>query len=361
MDSVRSLLSRRFKNNGCAAISVDAGAREALASFRSEIERKEISLSSHKSCPLCGNASGTLIAEKDRLGVPSRTIVCGGCRLVMNDSFLDSKSSELFYKKYWRRIQWGMDAEKNFALRTRPDSYAWKRLAFAALNLGPGLKGIQTVMEPGCGDGCNLLPYHLMGKDVLGCDYDEECLEAGRRTGMPLLQGDIRRLVDSNKKADLVILSHVVEHFIDVNQELGQVQRILRKGGYVYAEVPGIRNMNRPRSLLLSEDGLRSTNNFLEYLQFQHNYHFELRTLRRFFERRGFSFICGDEWVRAIFRYTDEPVRDKAGLDKISGSDMLEHLRQVEQDYLSIKNRLIVGARRALALGSRGLALFERY
>ncbi len=350
MNSVRSLLSKRYKNDGRISISVESAAREALAAFREEINCGNLTLSSHTSCPLCGNGSGILIGEKDRLGIPSRTVVCGNCRLVMNDAFLDHRSSELFYEKYWRRIQWGGDAEKNFMLRTRPDSYAWKRLAFLALNLGNDLKGIDTVMEPGCGDGCNLLPYYLMGKDVLGCDYDEECLEAGRRTGMNLLQGNTGQLAESDKKADLVLLSHVTEHFIDVDEELIQIHRILKKGGFVYAEVPGIRYMNRPRSLVLSEDGLRSTNNFLEYLQFQHNYNFELRTLRGFFERHGFEFICGDEWVRAIFRYTGEQVIDRHYADETSGADIVEHLRLVEQDYMSIRNRLIVGLKAAIAL-----------
>jgi hypothetical protein len=95
----------------------------------------------------------------------------------------------------------------------------------------------------------------------------------------------------------------VLEHFIDVDSELRQIRKILREGGYVYVEVPGIMNMNRPRAQALSEDGFRSTNDFLGYLQFQHNYHFELNTLRHFFERHGFEFLSGDEWIRAIFRY----------------------------------------------------------
>jgi len=168
-------------------------------------------------------------------------VVCEKCKLVFNDSFLDELSSVAFYKNYWRQIQWGSDAQKNFELRTLPDSYAWKRLAFVALNLWDKLREINVVMEPGCGDGCNLLPYHLLGKEVVGCDYDADCLEAGRRSGMRLIQSGTEGLIKSEIKADLVILSHVVEHFIDVDSELKKIRDILRDGGYVYVEVPSSR------------------------------------------------------------------------------------------------------------------------
>ncbi|MBW1703046.1 MAG: class I SAM-dependent methyltransferase [Deltaproteobacteria bacterium] len=203
--------------------------------------------------------------------------------------------------------------------------------------------------QPGCGDGCNLLPYHLLGKKVIGCDYDEASLEAGRRSGIRLVRGGTEELLKSEIKADLVIiLSHVLEHFIDVDAELRRIEDILREGGYVYIEVPGIRNLNRPRSQVLSEDGFRSTNDFLGYLQFQHNYHFELHTLKRFFERQSFQFITGDEWIRAIFRYVGKPGASVGAEDYRSNSDIMDHLKAVEKDYQSIKNKIIIGGKTAL-------------
>jgi len=344
----RNLLSGRFRTDGKASISVGAEGQRALAYFIKDVANGKIALSSHAICPLCGADSGTLIGEKDRLGIPCRTVVCENCGLVFNDSFLDEDSSAVFYEKYWRQIQWGDDPEKNFELRTGPDAYSWKRLAYVALNLEDELKKIDVVVEPGCGDGCNLLPYHLLGKDVVGCDYDAACLEAGRRTGMRLIKGGTGELLKSGIKADLVILSHVVEHFIDVDSELKRINEILGEDGYVSVEVPGIRNWNRPRSEVLSEDGFRSTNDFLGYLQFQHNYHFELHTLRQFFERNDFEFITGDEWVRAIFRHAGNSRGSYVTRDYKSSSNIVEHLKAVERDYLCVKNRLITGGRAGL-------------
>ena len=158
-----SLLSKRIMADGQAAVTIGREERRALSAFLRDVSTGEIVLSSHGVCPLCGGNSGTVIGEKDRLGVPCCTVVCQNCGLVFNDSFLDAASSAVFYEKYWRRMQWGGDSEKNFELRTRPDAYAWKRLAYVALKLEKEFSKMQVVAEAGCGDGCNLLPYYLLG------------------------------------------------------------------------------------------------------------------------------------------------------------------------------------------------------
>ena len=131
---------------------------------------------------------------------------------------------------------------------------------------------IKTVFEIGCGDGCNLLPFYFAGKDVCGCDFDERCLDMGRGYGLNLLLGDISVLEAQKKTADLIILSHVLEHFIDLNKALSRLRNLLSEGGYIYIEVPGIFNCARTRKKSISEDGYSSTNNFLAYLQCTHNY-----------------------------------------------------------------------------------------
>ena len=60
------------------------------------------------------------------------------------------------------------------------------------------------MLEVGCGDGCNLLPYHLIGKKVVGCDYDYRFLVPGREKGMELIEGDLRN-IPSDRKFDLIM------------------------------------------------------------------------------------------------------------------------------------------------------------
>ena len=78
------------------------------------------------------------------------------------------------------------------------------------------MKSITKVLEIGCGDGCNLYPYHLLGKQVKGYDYGEEFLESGRRRGMNLVNGHFAN--DTNGPYDLILVVHTFEHFLELDQ-----------------------------------------------------------------------------------------------------------------------------------------------
>ena len=100
-------------------------------------------------------------------------------------------------------------------------------------------------MEVGCGDGCNLYPYHLIGLNVKGFDYSEEFLEVGRKRGMNLIKGDFS---SSKQQFDLILLVHSLEHMLDLDKVVRNVHNLLKDKGYVYVEVPGLRNWNRKQA-----------------------------------------------------------------------------------------------------------------
>lgn len=336
----RRLLSQRYrKDRGMPFFNrykMSKDAINCLKEFRDAIISGEIKQNEHEKCPLCFNEDGILIAEIVRLGIPCRTVICKGCGLVFNDSFFPEESQEVVYKKFYGKINFnGLSPEESFSKRTKPDAYSWKRFAYISLQLGDNLGNINTVFEIGCRDGCNLLPFHLAGKEVVGCDFDEDYLAVGRKRGLNLICGGTDSLIATGMKADLVILSHVFEHFVDLDKEIAKIKNILTDNGYIYVEVPGLFNWNRKRCNALAEDGYRSTNDFLSYLQSVHNYHFDLEKISIFFERAGFKMVTGDEWVRAIFRNGGSTELAK----KISGSaeKVLTHLKSVERDYKSLR------------------------
>ena len=339
---------------------LDRGASEALNEFRKEIESGQVVLSQHAGCPQCDGQNAILISAKDRLGLPCDSVVCEPCGLVYNNSYMDTTLADHFYSHYWGRIHWAGDPQRNFVHRTKPDAYSWKRFAFVCLALGEQMADIRTVFEIGCGDGCNLLPYHCAGKQVVGCDLDEDFLLPGREQGMDLMVGRLEQLAATDRKADLVILSHVFEHMLDLDAMISQVRALLRPPGWVYVEVPGILNWNRTTRRSRAEDGYRSGNNFLSYLQFQHTFHFDLQHLRTFWERGDFYFYQGDEWVRALFT-TEKQEKVVPGLQMaaglgdsvnkpqmkplLPGEQIVAYLRDIEKDYQSSIFQLYRGAR----------------
>ena len=301
----------------------------------------QVNISSHESCPICRCEEVYLISEVDRVGFPCDTVLCKQCEFVFNNSFIDNASE--FYTHKWGEDRWG-DPEKNFLNRTSSDSFSWKRAAFLLKKLEKHFLQINSVLEVGCGDGCNLLPYHLMGKLVTGCDFDTRFLEPGRKRGLNLVQGDINNISDENG-FDLIMLIHTFEHVLNLDETINLVSKHLRSNGFVFVEVPGIIGWNQTRADSAQSMGLNSSNNFLNYLQFQHNYHFKLKHLKKVWERNGFEMIYGDEWVRAIFRqkeavksklYNDHDLKNRTKKD--SSYNTITHLNKVEKDFLKVSN-----------------------
>lgn len=280
-------------------------------------------IASHDMCPACGSTTALLVAEIDRVGFPCSTLICTDCELVFNNSFLLNPVE--YYEHTFANEKW-KEPEENFLKRTAPEAYTWKRLAYIVSKLGSDFQKIRSVMEIGCADGANLYPYHAFGLAISGFDYDEDFLNAGRRRGLNLIQGDFS---SSDEQYDLILLVHVFEHMLALDDVANQVARLLKPGGWVYVEVPGIRNWNRLRKDLKQEDGYVSSNDFLGYLQYQHNYHFDLAHLFRFWQRNGFELVQGDEWCRMILK------RGKKSQETSPKTKILTHLQLVEQDFLT--------------------------
>ncbi len=310
---------------------------------RNSLYKKNIITQSHLCCPLCKCNEGEIIAEIDREGIPSKTVICKQCGFVFNNSFIADPVD--FYSRDWGEDRWG-DPENNFINRTKSDAFSWKRMAYIVKNIGRDFNKIKSVFEVGCGDGCNLLPYHLIGKKVVGCDFDANFLAVGRNRGMDLFEGGIEN-VPAGDKFDLVMLIHSFEHMSNLDEVVHNVASRLNPGGVVFIEVPGIVNWNQTKKTTMSAMGLSSSNNIIGHLQFQHNYYFDLEHLKYVWERNGFEMIEGDEWVRAIFckkEDTEVLVSNNADKDwKGSYENISAHLTRVEKDYLSISN-LICGS-----------------
>jgi len=285
-----------------------------------------VQLNSHSYCPLCSSKKIIKISEVDRVGFFCDTVICNDCNLIFNNNFVSNPN--FYYSKIWGPQRW-ISPKDNFKKRTSDDSYAFKRFKFIYIFLKNKFKKIKTVFEIGCGDGCNLYPYHRINKEVHGFDFDMKFLEPGIELGMNLSN---KEEIYIKKKFDLILSIHSLEHMINIDIELERIVTMMKSSSYLYIEVPGVLNNNLPHKERLSEMGLKSGNNFLSYIQFQHNYHFTLETLKVFCARNGLELVYGDEWIRAIFVKSDKrPMITNFN----KNIDIISHLRKTELDFFN--------------------------
>jgi 2-polyprenyl-3-methyl-5-hydroxy-6-metoxy-1,4-benzoquinol methylase len=250
---------------------------------------------------LCGGHQDCLICTVDRYRIPHRTVLCEKCGLIRTDPRWTRDSYNDFYRNYYRAMyeRPGHDAQTIFAVQS---SNARARSAFIMRQLAGILP--DAVLEIGCGGGWNLLPFHERGSRVVGYDFDEDYLRAGRERGMDLRTGDIETARRDKVKYDLIILSHVVEHFLEPVSELRQVSELLTPGGVLFVEVPN----------LFEVDG-----QLLRYWQAAHTYSFVPGTLRLLMGQAGYAEIALSREIRSMWRATDAPPRSHPHDPRLAG------------------------------------------
>ena len=120
----------------------------------------------------------------------------------------------------------------------------------------------KTVFEIGCGAGGILVDFKKSGCTVKGYDFGISYIEYGRKQGLDINLGDAKVLQREEGFADLIILSHVLEHFSDPFKEIELIKSLIKDNGYLYIEVPGVL------------DTYRAYGDFLKSIQNAHFYYY---------------------------------------------------------------------------------------
>jgi SAM-dependent methyltransferase len=223
---------------------------------------------------ICGSLDERTLFEKDRVGIYCRYVICLDCGLVRANPIMDEKSTEYFYRDYYQRV-YHTDPDKvhsdvdEFEATASHSSNCY--LPF--LDLAPG----KQILMIGCGTGGGLYPFQRAGHKCIGVDFAEEKIAFGKSMGLDLYAGHYNALLEMGVKADVVILSHVMEHFIDLREDFSNISAMLAERGIVFIDVPDIlRTYLYPRG------------DILYGALFCHNYWFTLKSLNNTMSALGF-------------------------------------------------------------------------
>ena len=248
---------------------------------------------------LCANIEpekDIVISEKDRYGFPIAQILCSKCGLIRSGQVFDEESNTAFYQNEYRTLYSGDEkANASFFLEQYKRGLGFVKL----INPYIPLSERQFVLEIGCGAGGILKAFQLDGaKHTIGVDFGEDYLIYGRTQGLDLLQGNYQDLI-ADQSQQLIILSHVMEHFLNPFEEMVNVTKKVRPNGFLLIEVPGVFWINQAY--------------FNPLLYFQnahvHNYYYEY--LKVFFHKMGLKVIFGNERCTILLRKPENWVEPK--------------------------------------------------
>ncbi|MDR3705527.1 MAG: class I SAM-dependent methyltransferase [Paludibacteraceae bacterium] len=278
---VSKLYSTQFPlsvKDGKPVVRLSASQRKWIDKLNKAIDEGILQL--HPNDCLCGNPhreNDIVVAEKDRYGLPISQILCCNCGLIRSGVTFDEESNAEFYKTYYRPIYSSEKPTDDFFNQQIKTGHQF--IKFIKQNIP--FDNIDHLAEIGCGAGGILMPFKAEGKRVDGYDYGQEYLKYGIAKGLNLHCGGYEQIEDAS--LDLIILSHVMEHFLDPIDEMTQIVKKIKAGKYLLVEVPGV--------FWISEGYF----NPIWYFQNAHVFNYYSDYLSVFFKSLGLKVLYGDE------------------------------------------------------------------
>jgi 2-polyprenyl-3-methyl-5-hydroxy-6-metoxy-1,4-benzoquinol methylase len=206
-----------------------------------------------------------------QFGYAVHPVICD-CGLVYLNPRWSKEDYDIFYSYYYDEL---------YRLEAKPDyrivgviknmEIIWERIKDCIP------MSTKHILDIGCGSGhgLKLLRDKIQGSMVYGIESSPECCETlqSEEIGGVLASTD----VDSNwddefvNKFDLIVMRHVVEHFLNPIESLKKISKTLTDDGFVYIATP---NMMEPRVVL------RDYDNWIEYwFRVVHTYYYSKETL----------------------------------------------------------------------------------
>jgi SAM-dependent methyltransferase len=235
------------------------------------------------SCPVCGGESFSPFSTENYGLLKINLRRCDGCSLVVQSPCLTPASMESFYRSDYRASRGAGHRETLFERGIRRGTY----IAEFLRTHGFDPQG-KRIFEIGCGYGGILEQFRRLGATVRGVDSGSTAIAYGAAKGLNLEVGSLDVLMRSGDNADLVILSHTLEHVFDPAGFLKGVRDVLKEGGWLYVEVPGLDNPKVRQNRYSAQPG--------------HLLYFTEETLRRLVGGCGFQLVATNSVIQSVFQ-----------------------------------------------------------
>ncbi|MFX4284465.1 FkbM family methyltransferase [Aliarcobacter butzleri] len=301
--------------------------------FLEDIKNNKILLENISSCA-CGSNDLELIETKDRFGLAFNSLICNKCGLINTNPRIKEESLEYYYKNFYHHLTFGTESLKN------KKSIFSNEQGNKIFNLVKDYledKEELQVLEIGCGTGSVLVEFqneadkHNIKTSIFGTEYNDECIEICTKNNINIISNNLENTLYSELKYDLIILSHVFEHFIDLGKNLKFISELLKENGILYIEVPGVQALHKSNYY---------KSNFIKYLTYAHIYNFSLDSLKTILNQNRFICLYGNENVESIFKKgSAEILFQGSNSNKRYLQDLSEHEAFKEKNLLAINQR----------------------
>lgn len=173
-----------------------------------------------RDCPACGSRRASARGSKNGFDLLS----CDSCATLYTASLPGAGGGE-DYDAYY--------TDENLSA---PDFIA-RRLDEIVATFAPYRRS-NRLLDVGCGAGSFLEAAARAGWEAHGVEVSRPAVEHVRRLGFEVFAGELERANYPDGHFDVILASEVLEHVPDPRAMLGEVARLLRPGGLLWATTP---------------------------------------------------------------------------------------------------------------------------
>jgi SAM-dependent methyltransferase len=202
-----------------------------------------------RACPSCGESTAlsaivdvAVTRPSDQPGDPViRVLVCNSCGLGFSDDGVTQSQLDDYYAKLAKYGDLSLYSTGDVADSSLESEAPWELERAEALS--EFVASIATpdahVYDVGCSTGTLMELLRRRGfTRIRGCDPLESAVIVARdRRGLDVEQGWVGSL-DSSRQVDVIVLSHVFEHVLELRAAVEQLRDRLISGGRLVVEVP---------------------------------------------------------------------------------------------------------------------------
>lgn len=245
-------------------------------------------------CPICLQSSFTtlrhftfIVPEGHPISEGYDLVLCESCGFVFAQINAQQKDYDEFYEKVSKY------ADSTTSTGSGEADWEKKRFLDTTEVIAQHLsnKGA-NILDIGCANGGQLMA--LREKDFVnlyGIDPSESCAIQCQQKGLAVHRGSISNHNLTTNFFDCVILSHVLEHIVDLQATIKELEKLVKENGILYIEVP---DANRYKDFLFSP---------FQDINTEHINHFSVTNLKTLFSK--WEFVATGE--KNIFSSPDCP------------------------------------------------------
>lgn len=146
---------------------------------------------------------------------------CPKCEMVINSH---TPSNEIYPTS--------RDEKNNFIGH---DSYPWYPILLKRIHK---YKKTGELLELGCNNGIFLEMAKKAGFNCLGVEIDQVAASEAQKMSRNVLFGDFTKIDFQNKKYDVIVMNHVLEHIPNILDVPAKLASLLKDDGYIFINVP---------------------------------------------------------------------------------------------------------------------------